>query len=86
MDWAKFHFLVNDTIARLTTAAGDRKEIEACLRRYVQKAQKLKVPEKVLRDYLSVNSPSMLQRADYGEIESEKIVIVFDRLMQEHFE
>lgn len=40
VEWAKFRRLVDDTVARLKAADGDRERIEAAIRRYIERGVK----------------------------------------------
>jgi|GEM_PF-3296463 len=85
MEWAKFRKLVEDTVARLKAADGDRERIEAALRRYIEQGDKCGMSPFILCDYFAISSPGIPERAGYCGIECEQIVAVFQRLSSARF-
>ena len=86
MQWAKFDKLVDDTVARLKAADGDREGIEAAIRRYIGRGDKLGASPYDLWDFFAISSPGIPERAGYCPAECEQIVMVFDRLSKERLE
>ncbi|WP_020467826.1 hypothetical protein [Zavarzinella formosa] len=85
MQWAKFHKLVDDTVARLKLADGDREKIEAAIRRYIERGDGYGMSSHDLWDFLAISSPGIPERAGYCGVECEQMVTVFDRLSKERF-
>ena len=85
MQWARFHKLLDDTVARLKAADGDRESIEAAIRRYIERGDKLGASPYDLWDFFAISSPGIPERAGYCEAECEQMVGVFDRLSKERF-
>ena len=83
MQWAKFHNLVDDTVARLKTANGDRDGIEDAIRRYLERGEKLGMSPYDLADYFAISSPGIPEKAGYCGVECEKLVDVFQRMTRE---
>ena len=85
MQWAKFRRLVDDTVARLKAADGDREGIEAAIRRYVERGDGCGMSPMILWDYFAISSPGIPERAGYCGYEGEQMIAVFDRLSRERF-
>jgi hypothetical protein len=85
LQWAKFQRLVDDTIARLRAADGDRERIESSIRRYIDRGHTLGMSPMILWDYFAISSPGIPERAGYCGYECEQMVAVFDRLTKERF-
>ena len=85
MEWAKFRRLVEDTVALLKAADGDRERIESAIRRYIERGARLGMSPLVLWDHFAISSPGVPERAGYCGYECEQIVAVFDRLSKERF-
>ena len=85
MEWAKFLKLVADTVARLKAADGDRERIEAAVRRYIERGNKLGASPLDLWDFFAISSPGIPEKAGYCGVECEQIVAVFDWLSKERF-
>jgi hypothetical protein len=85
VEWAKFRRLVDDTVARLKAADGDRERVESAIRRYIERGAKFGMSPMVLWDYFAISSPGMPERAGYCGDECDRIVAVFDRLSKERF-
>jgi len=77
--------LVDDIIARLKAADGDREGIEAAIHRYIERGTKLGASPYDLWDFFAISSPGMPERAGYCGYESEQMVAVFDRLSKARF-
>ena len=86
MEWAKFGKLVEDTIARLKAADGDREGIEAAIRRYIDRGDKFGMSPMTLWDDFAISSPGIPERAGYCGADCEQMVAVFDRLSKERFD
>jgi hypothetical protein len=85
MQWSRFHLLVDETVARLKEADGDRERIEAAIRRYIERGDKFGMSPMILWDYFTISSPGIPERAGYCGHECEQMVSVFDRLSKERF-
>jgi hypothetical protein len=85
VQWAKFDKLVEDTVARLKAADGDREGIEAAIRRYIERGDKFGASPYDLWDFFAISSPGIPERAGYCGAEGERMVAVFDRLSTERF-
>jgi hypothetical protein len=85
MEWARFKRLVDETIARLKAAAGDREKIQSAIGRYLERGSKLGMSPMILWDYFAIRSPGIPQWAGYCGYECEQMVAVFDRLSKERF-
>jgi hypothetical protein len=85
MNWAKFDRLVDDTVARLKAADGDREAIEAAIRRYIERGDKFGMSPMVLWDYFAISSPGIPERAGYCGYECEQMVATFQRLSEAFF-
>lgn len=85
MDWAKFRRLADDIVARLRAADGDWEGIEAAVRRYVERGDKLGASPYDLWDTFAISSPGIPERAGYCGHDCERIVATFDRLSRERF-
>lgn len=85
MEWAKFRRLVDDTVARLKDADGDRERIEVALRRYIDRDFRYIHSPYILWDYFAISSPGIPERAGYCGYECEQMVTLFGRLTNEKF-
>ena len=85
VQWAKFRRLVDDIVARLKAADGDREGIEAAIRRYIERGDKLGASPYDLWDFFAISSPPIPERAGYSGAECEQMVAVFERLSKERF-
>jgi hypothetical protein len=85
MDWDKFHRMVDDTVARLRSADGDREKIESAIRRYIERGDRLGMSPMILWDYFAVSSPGIPERAGYCGHEGDQMVAVFERMSKEKF-
>ncbi len=85
MEWAKFRCLVDDTVARLRSAEGDRERIESAIRRYIERGHKLVMSPLILWGYFAISSPGIPERAGYCGFESEQMVAIFERMTKEKF-
>jgi hypothetical protein len=85
VEWTKFRRLVEDTVALLKAAGGDRERIESAIRRYIERGASLGMSPLVLWDYFAISSPGIPGRAGYCGYEGEQMVAVFDRLSKEWF-
>jgi hypothetical protein len=85
VQWAKFHKLVNETVARLKAADGDRERIEDSIRRYIERGDKLGAPPYDLWDFFSISTPGIPELAGYCGAESEQMEAVFARVTKEQF-
>ena len=85
MEWAKFRRLVDDTVARLRAANGDREKVEAAIRRFLDQGDRCGMSPAVLWDYFAVSSPSIPEKAGYCGYECEKMVEVFGRVSTAKF-
>ena len=86
MEWAKFRRLVDDIVARLKTADGDREGVESAIRRYIERGDKLGASPYDLWDFFAISSPGIPERAGYCGVECDQMVAVFDRLSKERFD
>jgi hypothetical protein len=85
VEWAKFHRLVDDTVARLKAADGDREQVEYAILRYIDRGHALGMSPLILWDYFAISSPGIPGRAGYCGYECEQVVALFDRLSKERF-
>jgi hypothetical protein len=85
VEWAKFRRLVDDTVARLKAADGDRERIEAAIRGYIERGDKCGMSPMILWDYFAISSPGIPERAGYCGAECELMTAVFGRLSKERF-
>jgi hypothetical protein len=85
LNWAKFRLLVDDTVARLKAADGNREGVESTIRRYIERGDKLGMSPMILWNYFAISSPGIPQRAGYCGDECEQMVAIFDRLSRERF-
>jgi hypothetical protein len=60
MEWAKFRRLVDDIVARLKAANGDREIIEAAIRRYIERGEKLGASPYDLWDFFAIRRSAEL--------------------------
>jgi hypothetical protein len=86
MEWDKFHHLVDDTVARLRNAEGDREKVESAIRRYLNQGYKYVMSPFILWDYFAISSPGIPEQADYCGCEAEQMVAIFGRLSKEKFQ
>jgi hypothetical protein len=85
VEWAKFRRLVDDIVARLKAADGNREGMEAAIRQYIVRGNKLGASPYDLWDFFAISSPGIPERAGSCGYESEQIVALFDRLCKQHF-
>ena len=85
MNWAKFRRLMDDTVARLKAADGDREKIEAAIRRFLDQGTIHGMSPAVLWDYFAVSSPGIPEQAGYCGHDCEQMVGVFSRLSAAKF-
>ena len=85
MQWARFRRLVDDTVARLKAAGGDREGIEAAIRQYIERGDGCGMSPMILWDCFAIRSPGIPERAGYGGVECDRMVATFDRLSGERF-
>jgi hypothetical protein len=85
VNWAKFRELVADTVARLKAADGDAEGIDAAIRRYIQRGDNVGMSPLVLWDYFAISSPGIPEQAGCCGAESERMVALFGKLMNERF-
>jgi hypothetical protein len=83
--WKRFHRLVDETVARLRSADGDREKIESAIRRYIERGDKLGASPLDLWDYFAISSPGIPEKAGYCGVECEQMEAVFERLSKEKF-
>lgn len=58
MQWSRFHRLVDETVARLRNAEGDREKIEAAIHRYLGLGHRQGISTMVLWPSFVISSPS----------------------------
>jgi hypothetical protein len=85
MEWEKFLRLRDDTVARLRAAEGDLERVEAALRRYIARGERLGASPYDLWDFFAISSPGIPERAAYCGHEREQMVGLFDRLTKERY-
>jgi hypothetical protein len=85
VQWAKFHRLKEDIVARLRAADGNREGIEAAIRRYIERGEKLGASPYDLWDFFAISSPGIPEKAGYCGYECEQMVTKFDRLSKERY-
>jgi hypothetical protein len=85
VEWAKFRRLVDDTVARLKAADGDREGIETAIRRYIERGDKFGMSPMTLCDYFAISSPGIPERAGYCGFDAERMVALFERLSSERY-
>lgn len=83
MEWAKYGKLVEDTIARLRIADGDREGIESAIRRYIARGDVFGMSPMTLWDDFAISAPGIPERAGYCAAECERMGAVFERLSKE---
>jgi hypothetical protein len=76
---------VDETVARLRSAEGDRETIESAIRRYIDRGDKLGMSPLDLWDYFAISSPGIPQRAGLCGAECEQMVAIFERMTKEKF-
>jgi hypothetical protein len=77
--------LCDETVAGLKKAAGDQDQIEAAIRRYIDRGDRLGMSPYDLWDFFAISSPSIPEQAGYGGYECDKMVAVFERMSKERF-
>jgi hypothetical protein len=77
--------LVDEIIARLQAADGDREAIEDAVSRYIERGERLGASPLDLWDFFAVSSPTIPERAGYDGRDSEQIIAVFERLSRERY-
>jgi hypothetical protein len=85
MEWEKFFRLRDDTVARLRAAEGDRERLEAALRRYITRGERMGASPYDLWDFFAISSPDIPELAGYRGHEREQMIDLFDRLTEERY-
>ena len=83
--WAKFRRHVDVVTALLKAADGDSDGVEAAVRHYIERDDKLGASPYVLWDFFTISSPGIPELAGYCGVECEQIVAVFERLSKARF-